>query len=291
MEATDDMSRRDMLQLGMAAGLAGFTGCSGGGAYGGFRMSLTSYSFREFTAAEAVEKVAALGISCIDLWPSHVSSLGGGKRDRSAKPYHENPQAWSQFRKALQQHGVACISYGVQNFTNDHDANRRIFDWAQQEGFKTFMANPAPDAFDSLERLVEEYDLTVGIHNHGPEDLHYGRLSQLLDALQDRHPKIGACADLGHFFRSGADPVEALERLQGRIYGIHIKDVLRNEELSKARVVIGQGEMDIPPILKKLREIGYEGYLTYEHENHWDNPSPHIAESLEQLQQMCAGLE
>jgi inosose dehydratase len=291
METTDNIARRDMLRLGMVAGCMGVAGCSGDDGYGVFRMSLTSYSFREFTAAEAVAKVAALGISCIDLWPSHVSSLGGGKRDRSAKPYHENPQAWAQFQKSLQQHSVECVSYGVQNFMNDHDANRRIFDWAQQEGFQTFMANPSLDAFDSLERLVEEYDLTVGVHNHGPEDPLFGKLSQMLEALKDRHPKIGVCADLGHFFRSGDDPIEALEQLQGRLYGIHIKDVVRDVEFSKARVVIGKGEMNIPVILKKLRSIGYDGYLTYEHENHWDNPSPHIAESLVQLKQMCSKLE
>jgi len=286
-----EITRRTMLKAGATTALTVAAGCgSGDDEFGGYCISVTSYSFREFTADETVAKIAALGIANVDLWPSHMATLGQGKRDRSAKPYHLNPNAWSSFQSALQSHGMHAPSYGVLPFSADHEANRRIFAWAKEQGFETFMADPSPDSFDSLERLVEEFGLTVGIHNHGPEDENYGRIEQVVKVLNDRHPLIGTCVDLGHFFRAGDDPVDALKALQGRIYGIHIKDVVRGVPREQERVVIGEGEMDIPAILRTLREIKYDGYITYEHENNWDNPAPYIARSLEALRQMFSEL-
>ena len=71
-------------------------------------------------------------------------------------------------------------------------------------GLKYLSASPEPGSFDILDKLVEEYDVAIGIHNHGPGD----RLSTKIAKPSRRPsrtitPKIGCCSSsTGHFLRS-----------------------------------------------------------------------------------------
>ena len=91
-------------------------------------------------------------------------------------------------------------------------------------GLGYLSADPAPDSFDSLDKLVEEYGVGVGIHNHGPGH-RYAKIDTIAEAIKDHNPKIGCCIDTGHFLRSREDPVRAVEVFGHRIFGVHLKDV------------------------------------------------------------------
>ena len=132
-------------------------GQSPGDEYGGYRMGLASFGFRNFRGPDAVAMTRSLGISIMELGPRHATFLGGGKRDRSIKPYHENPSAWAEVEKALQKHRVRVLGYGVVPFAGDADANRKVFEWAKALGIESMSAVALPEAFDSLDGLVEEF--------------------------------------------------------------------------------------------------------------------------------------
>lgn len=249
---------------------------------GGRGYCLATYGFRNFTGPQAIEQTRSLGVTMIDLWPKLAACLGGGKRDNKIAAYHENPPAWSEFKAGLDRHGVKAVVYGVQGFTADHAKNRQVFEWAKREGFEAISAAPAPDSFESLEKLVEEFQIDVAIHNHGPGDKHYAKIDQLLAALKGRHPRIGSCADVGHFWRIQEDPVEALLKLGPRVLGVHLKDQISVEE----QAVVGEGKMDLPGILKALKKIGYRGPLTLEYEGTPDDPVPAMKRSLENISRM-----
>lgn len=281
------MTRRQFLHATAATGIAtalSSATASAGDILGGRGFCLATFGFRNFTGPQAVEMTKSMGVTLMDLWPKLASSLGGGKKDNKIKAYHENPELWAEMKGALDRHGVRAVVYGVQRFTSNHDENRKIFEWAKQNGIETFGAAPDPDSFDSLEKLVEEFQINVAIHNHGPGDKHYAKIDQLVAALKDRHPRIGSCADVGHFWRIQEDPVKALETLGPRVLGVHLKDQISVEE----QAVVGEGKMDIPGILKALKKINYRGPLTLEYESNPDDPVPGMKASLENIKKMLA---
>ena len=57
--------------------------------------------------------------------------------------------------------------------------------------------------------------------------------------------------------------LDAIDRFRGRIFLTHVKDSLFTTE-SGQYVPLGQGRMDYPPIIRRLREVGYDGYLSVE---------------------------
>ena len=60
------------------------------------------------------------------------------------------------------------VGFGVSPFTKDHDANKKFFEFGKAIGLKYLSADPTPDAFDSLDKLCDEYKIAIAIHPHGP---------------------------------------------------------------------------------------------------------------------------
>lgn len=281
------ISRREFLRAGLAgAAAAGLPRSVSAAptAFGERGFCLATFGFRHFTGPQAAEMIRSLNVTLMDLWPGLAASVGGGNRDKTIKPYHENPGLWTEMKAALGRHGVRAPIYGVQRFTADHEANRKVFEWAKLNGIETFGAAPTPDAFDSLEKLVEEFGIDVAIHNHGPGDKHYALIEQLTSVLKGRHPRIGSCADVGHFWRIGEDPVKAIEALGPRVLAVHLKDQQTVEE----QAVVGEGKLDMPGILKALKAVGYRGPLSLEYEASPENPLPGMKQSLDNLKAMLA---
>ena len=172
----------------------------------------------------------------------------------------------------LEKAGIRMNAYGVMGFSANHDENRKVFEFAKRIGIKNITANPKPDSFDSLDKLVEEYDIRIAIHNHGPGAL-YDKIDDVVKAVKDHHPHVGACIDTGHFIRSKEDPIAAIETLASRVFAVHVKDEEKQEKKSK-NVIIGQGFLDLPGMFKTLKSINFpaDGSISLEYESNPDNP-------------------
>jgi len=101
----------------------------------------------------------------------------------------------------------------------------------------------------------------------------------VLSLVKDRDWRLGACADTGHWVRSGLKPVECLRILKGRIVCSHLKDLDRMG-LGAHDVPYGTGVSDIPAILDELKAQGFQGSLSIEYEYHWDNSLPEVAQCI-----------
>jgi 2-keto-myo-inositol isomerase len=94
-------------------------------------------------------------------------------------------------------------------------------------------------------------------------------MSTLLTALkvarQAAHPNFGVMFDFYHFW-SGHNRLEDMDQIrQGEIQHVHFQDVpnMPRETLdNNTRVIPGDGVAPVVPILKKLREKGYNGPLS-----------------------------
>lgn len=237
--------------------------------YGPFKMSFQSYSLRHFESPDDfLAQAEKLDLPYVELWRGHLAiSSSSAEIDT--------------FKSRLQGAGLQPAAFGVERFTADHEQNRTLFDFGKKLGVQNLSADPAKDAFSSLQDLVQEYDIRIAIHNHGPEDERWKRPEWILEAVQDLDPRIGSCADLGHFIRADVDPVEAIRMLGSRVLGVHLKDF--NAEGQD--VVVGTGRLDLVGALAALQEIGFDGPLSLEYEGDRENPVPKMLEALAVVRQ------
>jgi len=243
--------------------------------FGGFPIGVQSYSLRNFDLAETVRHIQGLGLHFAEFYSKHLPL------DASAARIQET-------LKLLSDADIRLVAHGVNDFTKDEAANRKIFEFARRAGVRNITANPQPDSFDSLDKLCAEFDIRICIHNHGPGAL-YDKIADVARAVKDRHAHIGACIDTGHFIRSAEDPVKAVHELRGRVFALHVKDEAEQRAESH-NVVIGKGHLDLVGLFKALRETKFpeDGSISLEYEAKPENPIEDMRECLEQAKQAIA---
>src|SRR5208283_4830505 len=111
----------------------------------------------------------------------------------------------------------------------------------------------------------------------------------VLAAIKDRGPLMGACMDVGHTVEIGVDPVECIERCGDRLHDMHIKDISQAAKGAKT-VELGQGIIDIVGILKALSGRKYPYHVGLEHEANADNPQPYVMECAGYLRGVAAAM-
>ena len=113
--------------------------------------------------------------------------------------------------------------------------------------------------------MVREFDIKVGIHNHGPEDKFFPAPQDAYRLLKGRDPRMGLCMDIGHTTRAGVDPVATVDECKDRLLDIHVKD-LRVKTDRDSQCEVGKGVLDIPGLFRALLKIGFAGHVGLEYE-------------------------
>ncbi len=259
------------LALGTSTRTQGSDSPEGEGPYHPFKMGLQSYSLRGYLHDGKADVHKALAVTKdlgLHYWESYTAHV----------PLNADAGNLAARKREIEAAGVAVIGYGVVPLTKNGDANRKTFEFAKALGLKYISASPEPGAFDGIDRLIEEYDVAVGIHNHGPGD-RYAKIETIAQAIKDHHPKIGCCIDTGHFLRSREDPVHAVEVFGKRIYGVHLKDVKDAKEFT----ILGKGDLRTLDLLKSLAALKYDYCLAIEYEENPENPVDDIAACLAEV--------
>lgn len=247
---------------------------------GGFVVGCQAYMFHRFTAFEAIEKTAAAGGRVIEFYPGQSFSPD----DRTRKLTHGlSDDALQKLREKLAQHDLIAVNYGVVAIPRDEADARRLFQFIKKLGARALTTEPAADQMDLIEKLVKEFDLPVAIHNHPPHknDASY-RLwdpNYVFSLVKDRDRRIGTCADIGHWSRSGVDPVEALRLFEGRVISVHLKDVVAARPDS-TDVPLGLGISKTREVLRELSRQKFDGNISIEYERDWENAVPDIAQCI-----------
>lgn len=267
--ATSTNSRRAWLgQVGSALGVLGISGKvlgahPGFSAFAPFRVGIQSYSLRHYDAPEAMDWTQKLGLRYWESYSKHVPT---------------KKESVAEAKAAAKQHEITINGYGVLHFTKDERANRELFEFGKALGIKYFSADPDEDAFDCLDKLVDEYKIAIGIHNHGPGHK-WAKIATIRDAIKDHHALIGCCVDTGHFLRSMEDPVDAVEAFAGRVYGVHLKDVKNATQFT----VLGKGDLRTADLLALLAKQKYDYCLALEYEESEQDPIADIKACLKAL--------
>lgn len=251
----------------------------------GWRLGCQAYSFNRVTFFEAVDKNASLGLKYLEMYPGQRLS----PQHPDVRVGHDMPaEARQAVKQKLAQAHTRLVCYGVVGLSKDEKASRKVFDFAKEMGIEVIVSEPPEDAFDTLERLCEEYGISVALHNH-PRPSRYWNPDTVLAACKGRSKRIGACADTGHWMRSDIKPLDAIRKLQGRIISFHFKDL--NAFGRQAHdVPWGTGKAEVRPILQEVHRQGLRAPFSIEYEYNWENSLPEIAQCVAYFEKVAAEL-
>jgi inosose dehydratase len=267
---TMSLSRRQFLHASAglsAAALLGSRSLRAADDKSGLVIGIQSYSLREFPVAEAIKISGDLGFKSIEFYSGQF-------------PINSTPEKISDIKQKCAEAGLKTFAHGVNKFTKNHEANRKLFEFAKAAGLKNITADPDLDSFESLDKLVAEFDIRIAIHNHGPSH-RYNKVVDVLNAVKNHDPRIGACADLGHFIRSGEDPIMVVRSLGSRLFGIHLKDFAEMKDKTKG-VILGKGHLDVEGVFRAMKQVNFpaDGALSLEYEENPKDPIEDIRQCL-----------
>jgi sugar phosphate isomerase/epimerase len=250
----------------------------------GWKLAIHSYTFQKFSIFDAIDKTADLGVKYMSISGSLIMDGTNKHTTVDISPADRN-----KIDEKLKSRGFGnFLNIGVVQLPADEAKSRKVFEFAKAWGIDTLVAEPAPEALDTVEKLCKEYNIKVAIHDH-PKPNHYWNPDVVLAAIKGRTPLMGACADVGHWMRSGLDPLECLKKLDGHIIALHFKDL--NEMGVKAHdVPWGTGVGKMKELMAELKRQHFHGAFCVEYEYHWENSSPEIAQCVKFWNETCAEL-
>jgi len=240
--------------------------------FGPFKMGMQTYSVRNWKALDDVlAKATELGMGHLEFWNSHL-------------PQTTDAAKIDELKKKLAAVNIKPTAYGVIYMGPDPKANRAVFEFAVAMGIETVSVDFDPKSIVSLDRLCEEFpSVKLGIHNHGPKS-RYQTPEDVLNCVKDHHKNIGATADLGHYIRSSVDPLEVIEKLKDRLYGIHFKDFKINDQGKETGEAIpGDGKLKVKETLALLKKVNFQGCLSLEYESNPKDPLPDMKVALDRI--------
>ncbi|MBN1676208.1 MAG: TIM barrel protein [Kiritimatiellae bacterium] len=243
-------------------------------------LGVQSYCFRTYdNHADVIKAVQACGLSAIELCGKHLKLADGEEPAPVLKQYTDA--------------GIAVSSYGVNRFSTDEAAARRVFEFAKLAGFGAISTSVGKDGaeptFRMLEQLGEAYDVNLAIHNHGRKDW-LGSPETLQQVFAGTSSRIGLCLDTAWMLDSGADPVAIAAKFADRLYGLHIKDFVFDEQGKPEDVIVGTGNLDLKALLALLQSRDFKGYVTLEYEGDVADPVPSTKRCVEAVKATAAAL-
>jgi sugar phosphate isomerase/epimerase len=236
---------------------------------GGFVVGCQAYTFNRFSVFEAIDKTASTGAKVIEFYPGQKLS----PEQPDVKFSHDSPtEVWEKVKAKLKEKNITPVAYGVVGLSKDEAASRKVFEFAKSFGIRVINTESV-EAIDTFEKLVKEYDIKVGFHDHPKkaDDPSYRMWdpNYILEVCKDRDPRIGSCADIGHWVRSGLKPIDCVKILKGRVVSSHMKD-LHAPLPSGHDVHWGEGVSGVKELLDEYKAQGFVGPISVEYEYNWD---------------------
>ena len=193
-------------------------------------------------------------------------------------PYNSTDQQIADFHAKLAAKKVTGYAVGP-IYMKDKKEVDEAFAYAKRVGVRLIVGVPSVEILPYVEKKVKEYGFNYAIHLHGPDMALYPDADDVWKHTQNLDPRIGMCLDIGHDLRNGKDPVADLKKYHARVFDIHLKDVTDSSKAGRS-VEVGRGLIDFPAFISALREVGYTGVVSLEHERNMKDPFTGIGESI-----------
>jgi sugar phosphate isomerase/epimerase len=230
-----------------------------------FKLGIAGYTFNNFDLDKTLDVLEKMDIHYLCIKNFHL-------------PYNSTDQQIADFHAKLAAKQVTGYAVGPIYMKNKKEVDE-AFAYAKRVGVRLIVGVPNVEILPYVEKKVKEYGFNYAIHLHGPDMALYPDADDVWKHTQNLDPRIGMCLDIGHDLRNGKDPVADLKKYHARVFDIHLKDVTDSSKAGKS-VEVGRGLIDFPAFISALREIGYTGVVSLEHERNMKDPFTGIGESI-----------
>ena len=226
-----------------------------------WKFGIALWTFHDVNFPDALNRVDSAGLKYIE--PNTFHSAGPELKDSMI--LRLSPPGIEKLKALIAQKGLICESIYIVGDTSLSSWVKQ-FDIAKLFGVKYVTTEPPLKMWDMIDSLAGAYGMKVAIHEHWKGVSHYWNPDTTLLALQG-HPNFRVCADLGHWPKSGIDPLDAVKKLAGHIIGIHFKDIAAYNDNTLKDVVVGTGVVKFPEIFAELKKQNFDGYIYIERDS------------------------
>jgi sugar phosphate isomerase/epimerase len=249
-----------------------------------WKIGVQMWTFNHFPFVTALDKVDSAGAKYIEAYPGQ--ELGGGMKGGFGIDMSADDKA--KLKQILQSKGISIVAMGV-IVPKDVAEWKKYFDFAKEFGLSYITAEPLKNQWGSVDSLAGIYGIKVAIHDHPKPNVYWSPDSVL--AATVGHPNIGSCADVGHWARNGLNPVDCLKKLEGHIFGVHLKDIKVFGQVDAADTAVGYGVNNFPAIFAELKRQNFNGMLSIEQESNWFNSEPDVKHTIQYYKDEVAKLK
>jgi inosose dehydratase len=234
------------------------------------KLGIQSYCFRTVKDnARVAECIKTCGLSRVELCGVHVD--------------FGNPASCDAALAAYADAGIKIVSIGVERMGSDEARERERFEFLKRCGASLmsvdFDLGTTPACYRLTERLCAEYNVRVGIHNHGGQ--HWlGSAAMLEHVFGMTNDSIGLILDTAWALDSRLDPVAMAGQFAERLYGVHIKDFVFDRASRPQDVIVGEGNLDLTGLAGVLRAQAFSGELIIEFEGDPGHPLPALQQCV-----------
>ena len=238
-----------------------------------WKIGIQMWTFNHFTFTDALAKVDSAGVKYIEAF--FGQPLGGGMKDSFGTRMSADSRA--KLKQMLQSKGISIVAMGVIT-PKDRNEWQKAFDLAKEFGLSYITAEPVKTQWDMIDSMAGAYGIKIAIHDH-PKPNEYWHPDSVLAAVQG-HSNIGSCSDVGHWARNGLNPVDCLKKLEGHVYGVHLKDIKKFDDINAEDTIVSKGVIDFPTIFAELKRQNFNGMFSIEHESNWLHNLPDVIETV-----------
>lgn len=223
-----------------------------------WKLGIALWTFHTFNMEEAMSKVDSAGVKWIEPNTFHKS----GPELKDTMLMQLSPAGIVKLKSIIAQKGLNCESIYIGGGATV-DSWKKQFEIAKLMGVRFVTTEPPLNMWDSIDSLAGIYGIKVAIHEHWAGFSHYWNPDTTLMAIKG-HKNFGVCADLGHWPKSGVNPLDAIKKLSGHIIAIHLKDIAAYNNTKLVDVPLGTGVVDFPAIFRELKKQGFKGPIYME---------------------------
>jgi sugar phosphate isomerase/epimerase len=218
---------------------------------------------------ELCRLVKEAGFTNIDVWVAHLN------------PFVATTSMIDEAAAILKQHGLRVVAYtgGLGRPENISRAEaEKVYRAARTIGAPLLGVGLHPTNARLAYDLGKEYGIKYAIENH-PEK----NPRELLARIGDYGEVIGVTQDTGFWGMFGYDALQATRELKDHLLHMHLKQVKQLSDGSWHSCAYDEGVVDIKGVVMTLKEIGYRGAVSVEHEPHAEDPMPAVVRSAAML--------
>ncbi|WP_312697710.1 sugar phosphate isomerase/epimerase family protein [Sphingobacterium mizutaii] len=236
------------------------------------------YSFNRFPFEKSVEMAKAANSQKVEGFSFHnLGDQFGGKVIAAL-----TDDEIAKMKGILDSNQVQMVSMYADGKTIEEW--EQLFKQGQKLGLQFLVGEPDPQLLDKINELAGQYKLPLAIHEHAKGLSRYWHPDSAMAAVEGRdHLKV--CADIGHWVRSGLDPVECLQKVEGKLLSLHVKDLDASGNMEAKDVAIGAGVIDYDKVFAELKRQQFSGDIFIECEHNWDNNFEEVKESVNYIRQ------